>query len=507
MKRTWDQRERQPPQNRQHQAVSHQGHCSSGLSPQQHPWQPPPSPAGRQSVHWQGDRLPPQSQGDEDSWRTSSRKPGGTECGGSPAQHQTGRFARRQVKDPYQQQPTGNLHPGRSSSPSTAAGKTDSVVWAHLQVVEDCRQAQIATSTPAGGSAGRPQKRQRHGSLGLEVVEVRSGGAVVGEELPGMHAEIKRFVEAASPTQTEVHAKAQALHTVSDACRQALQADYPGMEVVPFGSHVSGLQMHFSDIDVVVTGFRKGSRGRVAAHLRRIVAEMRRKRCIAPVRDGLHIIAHARMPIIKVKVQAGGLRAPPVCCDISIGSNSGPAAVHTLLGWQRRFPMLHPLCLCVKALLSAHSLHDASTGGLSSFSQANMMMAHLLQEEKAGRLLGAGLGSLLLSFLQRYGYTFNYALDAVSSRLGGIVLKTSVPAAAPLLEDATKASRLLVEDPNTLRDVAGGSHRFADVKKVLADAATELGLARKKVTLNSEFGLYTTVDLLPSVWQPVHGQQ
>lgn len=81
-------------------------------------------------------------------------------------------------------------------------------------------------------------------------------------------------------------------------------------------------------------------------------------------------------------MQAGGLRAPPVCCDISIGSNSGPAAVHTLLGWQRRFPMLHPLCLCVKALLSAHSLHDASTGGLSSFSQANMMMAHLLQEEK-----------------------------------------------------------------------------------------------------------------------------
>lgn len=161
------------------------------------------------------------------------------------------------------------------------------------------------------------------------------------------------------------------------------------LQVVPFGSHVSGLQMHFSDIDVVVTGvlqpddeqggkqvllspsclqvasapvaacfaldtlpactvfqvngiwhqhspsqkfspegcqpdclstltmhrggtvalgapgslapaagFRKGSRGRVAAHLRRIVAEMRRKRCIAPVRDGLHIIAHARMPIV-----------------------------------------------------------------------------------------------------------------------------------------------------------------------------------------------------------------
>ena len=81
-------------------------------------------------------------------------------------------------------------------------------------------------------------------------------------------------------------------------------------------------------------------------------------------------------------MQASDPRAPPVCCDISIGSDSGPAAVDTLLGWQRRFPQLHPLCLCVKAFLRARSLHDASTGGLSSFSQANMVMAHLLQEEK-----------------------------------------------------------------------------------------------------------------------------
>ena len=57
----------------------------------------------------------------------------------------------------------------------------------------------------------------------------------------------------------------------------------------------------------------------------------------------------------------------------------------------------------------------------------------------------------MLSFLQRYGRTFDYTLDAISVRLWGIVPKTSVPAAAPLLNDAIKASRLVVEDPNTLR--------------------------------------------------------
>ena len=63
------------------------------------------------------------------------------------------------------------------------------------------------------------------------LLSVAGTAAGVTDELLGLHAEIMRFVEAASPTPAEVYAKAQALHTVIDACRQALQADYPGMEV------------------------------------------------------------------------------------------------------------------------------------------------------------------------------------------------------------------------------------------------------------------------------------
>ena len=62
----------------------------------------------------------------------------------------------------------------------------------------------------------------------LSVAGTAAGGE---DELLGLHAEIKRFVEAVSPTPAEVYTKAQALHTVIDACRQALQAGYPGMEV------------------------------------------------------------------------------------------------------------------------------------------------------------------------------------------------------------------------------------------------------------------------------------
>ena len=65
----------------------------------------------------------------------------------------------------------------------------------------------------------------------VPLLSVAGTAAGVTDELLGLHAEIKDFVEAASPTPAEAHAKAQALHTVSDACRQALQADYPGMQV------------------------------------------------------------------------------------------------------------------------------------------------------------------------------------------------------------------------------------------------------------------------------------
>ena len=65
----------------------------------------------------------------------------------------------------------------------------------------------------------------------VPLLLVAGTAAGLTDELIDLHAEIKRFVEAASPTPAEAHTKAQVLHTVSEACRQALQADYPGMEV------------------------------------------------------------------------------------------------------------------------------------------------------------------------------------------------------------------------------------------------------------------------------------
>ena len=46
----------------------------------------------------------------------------------------------------------------------------------------------------------------------------------------------------------------------------------------------------------------------------------------------------------------------------------------------QEWPALRPLVLVLKALLKDAALNDVSTGGLSSFTLANMVLAHLLEE-------------------------------------------------------------------------------------------------------------------------------
>ena len=49
----------------------------------------------------------------------------------------------------------------------------------------------------------------------------------------------------------------------------------------------------------------------------------------------------------------------------------------------RAFPPMKPLVLVLKAYLTATGLNDVATGGLSSYSLSNMVLAHLQEELKA----------------------------------------------------------------------------------------------------------------------------
>jgi DNA polymerase sigma len=136
-------------------------------------------------------------------------------------------------------------------------------------------------------------------------------------------------------------------------------------------------------------------------------------------------------------------------------------------------PPLRPLVLVIKAMLKEAGLNEVFTGGLSSYSLVNMVVAHLqaegmqaapvteqqqqhrnwagsvisqeqvqqhltqlAQSSAAAAAAGAGsasgsssssgcwdLGCLLHGFFVRYGELFSYQYDAVSVAAGGIIFK------------------------------------------------------------------------------------
>jgi DNA polymerase sigma len=63
--------------------------------------------------------------------------------------------------------------------------------------------------------------------------------------------------------------------------------------------------------------------------------------------------------------------------DISLGATNGAAAVDFVRRQVLALPPLRPLCLVAKAFLRERGLNEVFTGGLSSYSVINMVLAHL----------------------------------------------------------------------------------------------------------------------------------
>ncbi|WIA10156.1 hypothetical protein OEZ85_010360 [Tetradesmus obliquus] len=236
------------------------------------------------------------------------------------------------------------------------------------------------------------------------------------------------------------------------------------MQVALFGSGAAGLSLHSSDLDVVLTGlaapepvtggFDDASKRLVVACLRRL----ERSCCWGPAKHELgvassRLIARARVPVLKLQLQ-GGLEL-----DVSLNDDGGIKAASFLQSFQQDFTAVRPLTLLLKCVLKQRGLSEVYMGGLGSWSLVNMVLAHLMAMSGAGGQVDH-LGSMLLSFLQRYGVDFDRARQAVAVKRGGFVSKASLGG------DFGRKGILSLEDPLTGREVAGGSHRYADVEEL-----------------------------------------
>ncbi|KAL3160428.1 hypothetical protein ABBQ32_010750 [Trebouxia sp. C0010 RCD-2024] len=304
-----------------------------------------------------------------------------------------------------------------------------------------------------------------------------------------LHKELTEFAAMASATQAEQ----QCIDSAVEAVRRVVAVLWGQSRTVLFGSQATGLALPGSDLDIVVLGVSDNMANAAAGFTRNqrsclgdLLEDLLDALTTAGMLKGKARIIDAKVPIIKCTLDYGsGLAA-----DISLGAVNGAAAVKLVRQMAAAAPPLRVLVLTIKAMLKETMLNEVFTGGLSSYSIVNMVMTHLLcmgyQLPSLPGPVGNGpgfwgslvpapeqpeedVGELLLSFLDHFGSSFNYALNAVSVGQGGVVMKKRE------WKQAERPWLLAVEDPQQLgRDIGSGTYNMRNVQHLFAAAAATL---------------------------------
>ncbi|GAX75766.1 hypothetical protein CEUSTIGMA_g3209.t1 [Chlamydomonas eustigma] len=226
-------------------------------------------------------------------------------------------------------------------------------------------------------SLGFSYRESRHAGISddIEMRKKRSRS-----HLSALHEEIKSFSLRAQPTPQEIQMLSKAMSKI----RSVTLSLWPQARTKLFGSQACGLALPGSDLDVVIlgvvpdlttpaTGFSGHSKSRVVRCLRKLSKALKKAGMIR----NMELIAKAKVPIIKVMLVGISKGMPPIPVDISMGVANGATAVSMVRRAVLDLPPLLPLCLVIKALLRESRLNEVYSGGLSSYSIVNMIIAHL----------------------------------------------------------------------------------------------------------------------------------
>ena len=246
-----------------------------------------------------------------------------------------------------------------------------------------------------------------------------SGDSHENCELYGtLHSQVSSFASTAGPDDSDLQNRLVIQKKVSEA----IAALYPEARLEVFGSGATGLALKCADIDLVVLGvgpepsaggggFSRNDREDLVRMLRKIEKSLRREKIVWKA----NVISTAKVPIIK-------MNAGRYAVDLTVGASNGLSAVQWIKDQVTDFVAMRPLILVLKKLLKTHHLDDASTGGCGGYLLVSLVVSHLRQSGEPGRSANPNLGALLLGFLRRFGYDFDYARMAVAAgRPSGVV--------------------------------------------------------------------------------------
>jgi DNA polymerase sigma len=149
--------------------------------------------------------------------------------------------------------------------------------------------------------------------------------------------------------------------------------------VLPFGSAVTGFWTPHSDVDVCVQVPVQRSllpKAENLGALKLVTAQLRKE----PSTKLVHPIYSGKVPIVKWKSSYGD---KDVAIDISINNTLAVRNSELLRAYSLSDERLRPLMLGIKLLAKTRRMNDRSTGTLSSFSLALMLISYFQQRRPA----------------------------------------------------------------------------------------------------------------------------
>jgi len=178
------------------------------------------------------------------------------------------------------------------------------------------------------------------------------------------------------------------------------------------------------------------------------------------------------VPLLKIGTEEGTF------IDVSLHNKSGVKAAAYMRKILDEYPASIPVILVLKSFLRQCNMDDVSLGGLGGYALANMVLAHCinLREIEEPEM---DYGEVLMSFLETFGYKFDFVREAISSRHGGIVSKRYLGREAAARTHGPglgygKWTSLFVEDPLTGKNLAIGTNCFGSVQRLFRDAHKKL---------------------------------
>lgn len=220
-----------------------------------------------------------------------------------------------------------------------------------------------------------------------------------------LHEELLDFFDFMQHTPHELTARREWVQTVTDCCREL----WPGCKVRVFGSFYTGLSLPNGDVDIAVTDVpcKQGTAMKILADRMLANGDV----------SWLEIIESAKVPVVKLRSQACGLRA-----DIVINVADGIDSSKYVRDRLKEYPQMRPMLVFLKYFLLQRGLHETFTGGMGSYLLCNVVL-HFLQRHPARhnprQYLSTSLGHLLFDFLKYYGQEFQYERQCISVAEGG----------------------------------------------------------------------------------------